>query len=132
VRLWDVQAGRVLHPFPRFGEGFVVSVAFWPDGRYLAAGSWAGAGLWDLTTREARELRGQSDAAARAVAFSPDGTTRASAGADGTVKLWDPATGRERCTLVGHDHPVRAVAFSPDGQVPASRDEGGTIRLWRR
>src|SRR5262249_29563998 len=59
VRLWDVGDGRVLHTFPRLGEGIVMTVAFSPDGRYLAAGSWDGARLWDLTTREACELRGR-------------------------------------------------------------------------
>jgi WD40 repeat protein len=74
VRLWNVQTGRVVHAFPRIVEGFVGFVAFSPDGRYLAAGSGDGARLWDLTTREACELRGQSDAVARVVDFSPDGS----------------------------------------------------------
>ena len=37
-----------------------------------------------------------------AVAFSPDGTTVATAGSDGTVRLWDPATGTEQRHLTGH------------------------------
>ena len=38
---------------------------------------------------------------ARAVAFTPDGETLASAGQDRTFKLWDPVTGQERGTLRG-------------------------------
>lgn len=36
-----------------------------------------------------------------AVAFSPDGKTLASAGAD-VIKLWDVETGKERGALKGH------------------------------
>src|SRR5262249_304433 len=86
VRLWAVQAGRLGHTFPRFGEAIVVSVAFSPDGRYLAAGSYGGAGLWDLTTWEPRELRGQPGAGARSVAFSPDGSVLAVSSTN-TIKL---------------------------------------------
>jgi WD40 repeat protein len=50
------------------------------------------------------------------VAFSPDGRTIATAGADRSAKLWDAATGRLLHTLGGHPFEVNGVAFSPDGR----------------
>src|SRR5262249_45670997 len=119
VRLWDVRAGRVLHTFPRFGEGLVMTVAFSPDGRYLAAGSWDGARLWDLSTREACELRGRPDTAARSVAFSPDGSVLATSSTN-TIKLWKVGTGEAWATLKGHSNLVWEVAFLEGGRTLAS------------
>ncbi|WP_405837380.1 helix-turn-helix domain-containing protein [Streptomyces sp. NBC_01518] len=65
----------------------------------------------------------------RAVAFSPDGRTLATASADEAIRLWDTATGTLRVTLAGHTGPVRSVAFSPDGRTLADGGEHG-LELW--
>jgi WD40 repeat protein len=79
-------------------------------------------------SRIVRTLVGQTRA--RAVAFSPDGSLLASAGADGVVRLWRVTTGAEVRKLTGHTGWVYGVAFSPDGSLLASGGDDGVVRLW--
>jgi WD40 repeat protein len=58
------------------------------------------------------------------VAFSPDGTTFASGGADGTARIWDTATRRQIAQFAGHPSWVYAIAYSPDGTTLATASFG--------
>ena len=62
------------------------------------------------------------------VAYSPDGKTLASTGADGRIKLWEVATGKEQATLLVSTSPATPVVYSPDGKTLASADVA--VTLW--
>ncbi|CBF80695.1 WD40 repeat domain-containing protein [Aspergillus nidulans FGSC A4] len=130
VRLWDPATGSLQQTLEGH-SGWVLSVAFSPDGRLLASGSFdKTVRLWDPATGSLQQtLRGHSNWV-RSVAFSPDGRLLASGSFDKTVRLWDPATGSLQQTLRGHSDTVRSVAFSPDGRLLASGSFDKTVRLW--
>jgi eukaryotic-like serine/threonine-protein kinase len=116
-------------------DHFIVS----SDGRFLAAAEPLAPQMhiWSIETDERhRDLSGHTGGDTRPRAFSPDGKSLASSGADQTVKIWDVATGEELLTLEGFSGPVQSCRFSPDGKILVTLSSGAPgnhaeIFLWR-
>jgi serine/threonine protein kinase len=108
----------------------VFSVAYSPDGRYLASGSKDKTiKIWEVATGKGlRTLTGHSGVVL-SVAYSPDGRYLASGSQDKTIKIWEVATGKVR-TLTGHYMTFWSVAYSPDGRYLASGSWDKTIKIW--
>jgi WD40 repeat protein/serine/threonine protein kinase len=112
--------------------GIVSCVAFSPDGKRIASGSWdKPVKVWDAVTgQETLTLKGHPNGVL-SVAFSPDGARLATSGAsENTVKVWDADTGQELLTLRGHTSHVNSVVFSPDGTRLASGSHDQTVKVW--
>ena len=145
VRLWEVATGAVRRLTGHTGS--VYGVTFSPDGSLLASAGFTDWSVrsWEVATgAELRSFIRPHSKASRlmrltalrmklthggwvsGVAFSPDGSLLASAGADDVVRLWEVATGAKLRRLTGHTD----VAFSPDGSMLASAGDDKTVRLW--
>jgi WD40 repeat protein len=129
--------GRLaLHDTVLAGHRFpVYSMAFSPDGHWLASGSLdRTARLWDL--RERREVQNfPATTAFTSLDFSADGQMLALAASDMTepvssISLWNAGSPREVRTLTGHRGRCMCVRFHPDGHLLASTEGGTAVDIW--
>jgi WD40 repeat protein len=110
------------------------SLAFSPDGLWLAAGSGepndpGEVVVWNLKTRKPQFIHREKQGTP-SVAFSHDSQRLAVGIFADECKLLDPATGAVKTVLAGHGKASRGVAFSPDGHVLAVGCYDHQIRLW--
>lgn len=132
LRLWDAATGDpVGKPLLKHQQG-IQSVAWSPDGRFVATGGYDGLlVLWDANAHELLWEAPTRHGYVTAIAFSPDGTRLATGGnKDGSIRLWERASGRELgAPLSGHAREVRALVFADD-QTLVSASLDGAIHVW--
>ena len=130
IKLWDAETGTLKLTLEGHEKG-VLSLAFSPDGRTLASGSYDDtARLWDAQTgRPKLTLKEEHLNAVFSVAVSPDGRTVAT-GSYHEVKLWDAQTGALKRTLTADGMGITyRLAFSPDGRTLAGGGDK-SVKLW--
>jgi WD40 repeat protein len=152
-RVWDAITGKEVLRL-KGPTGFVVEMAYSPDGCHLATASMevrqivrdaetvrqfmtgnlkipVDIKLWDAATGEVvRSFRGPT-ALLNSLAFSPDGKRLASCHFNGLVTLWDVADGNALQSLRGHAGIVSGVVFSSDGRRLATVGQTEhTVRVW--
>jgi WD40 repeat protein len=153
VILWDADSGAAVRTYsghkpvwsviPGLQRVPVMCLAFSPDGRHIASGSFepnignlrASRGvikIWKVDDGEdVLSFQGQQGVIL-SLAYRPDGKYIASSSIneDNSFVVWDTATGKDQRVVRGHASHVHRLRYSPDGRVLASASTDGEVKLW--
>lgn len=128
VQLWDIATGTMIHGIHDPEKNSAGAVAFSPDGKMVAWGSWDRITLSDPVTGKQLGRLAAKVQSVLGLGFTPDGKTLVSGGQNGGG-VWDVATGKVRFTLASR-MVGRSMALSRDGTTAAIGTAGSVVRLW--
>jgi len=104
---------------PCFSQGAVTALAFSPDGKRLAVGSYKQVVIFDTEKWTVSSRFNKVEDSVRSLTFHPSGGFLAIGsglpGRTGTVTLWDLASATPMKVLFGQRDSVESVAFRQDG-----------------
>ncbi|KAK4079236.1 hypothetical protein Trihar35433_341 [Trichoderma harzianum] len=130
---WIIPSFRRRNTWPRYTQALwhrqqARSLAFSPDGSYLASGCEDGTiWLWHAVTGAKQRILEGHGKSITSISFSPTEELIASGSEDGTIRLWNSTTGATRGTLTfGKNTRINEVAFSPAGASLASLSRSST------
>src|SRR5262249_52023671 len=134
LRGWEwhfLKRQRYGNPPPPQHADTVSRLAFSPDGRQIASGSYDGLiQIWDARTARVLHTLQRGGAIGHSLTYSPDGQHLAVAHTDGVIHVWKVSTGELLATFPGNGTRVWQIAFSPDSRTLASASQDRTVSLW--
>ena len=139
LKVWEVATGKRVYTLNDALDS-LYAVAVHPSGTQIAAAgadrmirTWSWNAAVSAPGENQGTLSGSTFAHADAVlrlAYSPDGATLASAGADRMIKVWDARTLRETHRLEAQPDWIMGLALSADGKWLAAGRYDGTLGLY--
>ncbi|OAD72236.1 hypothetical protein PHYBLDRAFT_26909 [Phycomyces blakesleeanus NRRL 1555(-)] len=139
--IYDVSTGQKIcvlqdESVSKYGDLYIRSVCFSPDGVYLATGAEdKQIRIWDVVKRKICNVLKGHEQDIYSLDFSMDGRIIASGSGDCTARIWSMADGK--CLHVlrikdldQKDPGVTSVAISPDGRLLAAGSLDKMVRIW--
>lgn len=126
VNTWALPEGAIA----RFGKGTVNDLAFTPDGKYLAVGTWVGLWWYDVSALSPIALWETERGAIARITFSPNGKRLITRNVEGIIKSFDVFTG-DCVSQVKRLSGTSRVAFSGDNQhFATSATRSSVVYVW--
>jgi WD40 repeat protein len=128
VHVWEVRE-RVLVTTVELGlRQAVTQLSLAADGRFVAAPTVGGIGVWAIGEAKPMSTVPADDLAV--YRLLPKGDRLVTSGRSGVVRVWNTASGTEEWTFHGPVGRVTAVAGSPDGRTLAAGGASGEVWIW--
>lgn len=145
----NADSGEIIHTIGQPGDPAILSLAFSPDSKYLAAGDavekdvddkkeeeggerevYSRLRIWNAKNFELVKTIDAHTGFIWDVSFSMAGDFLMTASADSTATVWETKNWSPVATLKGHASEVASARFSRNGQLIVTASDDRTIKLW--